>query len=441
MTESFVQTEGVALVDIVLQVDNTQTVPFLGTNVAFVKAELTEVARGFSEAVFTVEAATNDYVDNILRDAAGGATPRLRWRVGFGSPGGQVQWQNYQDYIILKYGASREGLGQQTGYLTKIHTADFLWELHRFSRTIPRKGKISEIVQQIADAQGLGSVIEQTSTTGSYVQSFQSDYEFILKRMLPRALNAKGAGNYQFFVRDGTLHFHTIDYQASVKQYSYYDSPGTSLVQVDAVQEHIPLGTSGVRSISYDPYSGDGVTILSDPQNTLRLANTAPQVETLDAARLNLITTIGPNRLQDSQAINSSMFEIGSIQNYHLKLTIPKTIFFRANDLISMVVQPRSSATPPWNGLYHVSRVKGIVDKTSIFSTVELYRGEYATSGDSFNALAQLGEPVIQSGNVAEGHDPNLAAVAVSSLTTGAGNAVSRNQILDTQNPNSAPTP
>lgn len=439
MPESFVQTEGVALVDIVLVVSNNQTVPFLGTNVAFVKAELTEVARGISRAIFTVESATSDYVDNLLRDVSGGMTPRLRWRIGFGSPSSQVQWQGYQDYIITKYGASREGLGQQTGYLTKLQAADTLWEISRFMRTIPRKGKISDIVQQIADSYDLATVIEPTSTTGSYIQSYENDYDFIMRRMLPRAVNASGSSNYQFFVRDGTLHFHTIDYQASVKEFSYYDSPGMKLIQLDSVQDHIPLGTSGVRTIVYDPYSGDSATILSDPANTLRLANTSPGVETLSAARLNIPATLGPNRLQDAQAINSSAFEQGSIQNYGLQLTIPKTIFFRANDLVSVVVQPRSSATPPWNGLYQVWRVTSLVDKSTITSTVDFYRGEYATAGASFAPLAQLGESVVQANNVAGGHDPNLAAVATSVLTTGAGNTVSNNQILDTQDPSSAP--
>jgi len=120
---------------------------------------------------------------------------------------------------------------------------------------------------------------------------------------------------------------------------------------------------------------------------------------------------------------------------YHLQLTIPKTIFFRANDLVRVVIQPKSAATPPWNGLYYVGQVVYFVDKNSVMANVDFYRGEYTTINNTFTPLAQLGESVVQPQRSAKGHDPNLVSVASSVLTRGSGNTVSRSRLLDTQNP------
>ncbi len=441
MAESFVQAEGVALVDMALRLSDVQSVPFLGTNVAFIKAEFTETSKGFSYAVFTVETSTRDYVDNFLSNTMAGETPILRWRLGFGTPGGAATWMMPQDYIIQSYGAVREGIGNQSGYFVKIKTADQLWAINRIKRTTARQGSVSDIVQQIADFYKLAAVIEPTKVTGGYVQSFQSDYRFILERLVPRAVNAQKRGNYQFYVRDGTLHFHTIDFQASLKEFSYYDSPGTKLVQIDKTQDNVEIGSAGVRNVVIDPYTGDASEILASPQNTLRLANTAPDVENLGGAELNLMSSLGTNRLPDAQAINSNMFESSGIQSYNLQLTVPKTIYFRANDIVRMVIQPKAGATPLWNGLYHTSQVVYIVDKSSITASVDLHRGEYSSSGDSFAALAQVDQTAIQPQRAAGGQDPNLVSVVSSVLTKGSGNTVSRSRLLDTQNPADALSP
>ena len=429
------------MVETALQVSNTEIVPLLGTDVIFVSAEITEVAVGYSTAVFTYDTATPDYVDNILKNTMSGATPIIRWRLGFGTPGGAATWTTQQDYVVQHYGAVRDGIGNQNGYRVKIYAADALWQIDRLKHTVGRNGKISAIVSSIADAYKLGKVIEPTVVTGGYIQSFQSDYVFIKDRMRPRATNSQNRGNYQFYVRDGNLHFHTIDYQSDLKTFAYYNSPGISLVQTDHTQEGIVWGTAGVRNVVADPYTGAFTEILSSTQNTLRLANTSPGVENLNGAQLNLMSSLGTNRLPDAQAINTSVFEGGNTKAYALQLTIPKTVFFRANDLVQMTIQPKVSTTPAWNGLYQASTVKYFVDRTSVFAKVELVRGEYSSGGSTFAPLAQIGEPVIQPQQAAAGRDPNFVSVDSSPVTKGTGNQLSKGRIVDTQDPEAAILP
>ncbi|MGV0949177.1 MAG: hypothetical protein ACOYB3_00800 [Azonexus sp.] len=436
MANEFVQREGIALLDIELRVSDTKTIPVLGQTVILHRAEITEVSEGISTATFFIQSATRDYVDKLLKEAQADKTPRIRWRLGIGFPEGAADWLPWQDHIVRSSGSALEGLGATSGYMTILKTADILWEIDRINRVAARKGKISEIVQQIADSLKLPSVIEPTKTNGLYYQSYLSDYEFIKQRMVPRALNDKKRGNYQFYLRDGTLHFHTIDYQAELKDFIYYNSPGSKLTVQDHSQELLDDGSSGVRVVYYDPYSGEYGAEESKPESTLRLSNTSPDTLKLKGAEKNIMVTLGTNRDIDSTSIAANVFEKAKAGIYTLSLTIPKTVFFRASDLLRVTIQPDNSQVPPSSGTYHIVSVVHNVDKTSLVSEITLRRGEFLSKDRSHSNLENAGEPVIQPRRGAVGQDPNFKSVASSSITKGSGKQMSRTVVLDTLNPN-----
>lgn len=436
MAIEFTQQDGVALAQMELRVSDTESVPVLSQEVLLNRAEVTEVCDGITSAVFTIQSATRNYVDNLLKKAQSEKTPTVRWRIGIGFPDGVAEWMPWQEHVIRSSSSALVGLGVASGYLTIIHTSDLLWEIDYINRTVARKGKISDIVQAIADSYSLPSVIEPTKTDGLYYQSFSSDYEFVKMRMVPRALNDKNRGNYQFYLRDGTLHFHTIDYRAELKNFVYYGSPGSNLTSQDFSQELIDAGSAGVRVVYYDPYTGKFGTELSKPEQTLRLGNTSPDLTSLAGAERNIMLTIGTNRDIDSTSIASNTFEFAKSGMYTLNLTIPKTIFFRANDLCRVTIQPNSGQVPPSSGTYQVFKIIHNVDKSSITSEVLMRRGEFLTKDKTHNNLNQPGSQVIQPDRAAKGQDPNLKAVASSSITKGAGKQMSRTVVLDTHDPN-----
>lgn len=436
MANEFVQREGLALLDLELRVSDTKTIHILSQSVILHRAEITETAHGVTHAKFVVLSATRDYVDKLLKEAQSDKSPRIRWRLGVGFPEGAAEWIPWQDHIIRNSVSGMEGLGAATGYLTIIETADLLWEIDRINRVVARKGKISDIVKQIADSHKLASVIEPTKTNGLYYQSYISDYHFILDRMVPRAINDKNRGNYQFYLRDGVLHFHTIDYQAELKDFVYYHSPGSKLTIQDHAQDLIDAGAAGARVIFYDPYTGIFGAESSRPENTLRLSTSAPDLASLNGAERNILLAVGTNREIDQTSIASNAYETAKSDIYTLNLTIPRSVFFRANDLCRITIQPDNNQVPPASGTYQVARIMHNVDRTSLVSEVMLRRGEYLTKDRTHSNLEKAGEPVIQPRRSAEGQDPNFKAVASSTVTKGAGKQVSRTTVLDTQNPN-----
>lgn len=419
-----------------LRVSNTETIPILNNTVMVNRAEITEVANGITKAKFYIVSSTRDYVDKLLKSAQSDKTPRIRWRLGIGFPDGVAEWIPWQDHIVRNSISGMEGLGVGTGYLTIIETADLLWEIDRVNRVAARKGKISEIVQQIAASYSLPSVIEPTKTNGLYYQSYISDYEFIMGRMVPRAINDKNRGNYQFYIRDGVLHFHTIDYQSELKDFIYFNSPGSKLTVQDHSQEFIDDGAAGARVVYIDPYTGIYGAETSKPENVLRLSTSSPDVKNLAGAERNILMTVGTNRDIDQTSIASNSYEIAKSGVYTLNLIIPRTVFFRANDLCRITIQPDTEQVPPSSGIYQVAKIMHNVDKTSLVSEVIMHRGEYLTKDRTHSDLAKSGEAVIQPRRGAEGQDPNFKAVSSSTLTKGSGKQVSKTVVLDTQNPN-----
>ena len=435
MSKDFAQRDGVALLDLELRTSNTRTVPVLGRSVILDRADITEVSHGISKARFTVVSSSVDYVDKLLREAQSGHTPRVRWRTGIGFPAGETEWLPWQEHIIKNSVSGMEGLGVSTGYTTIIDTADLLWDIDRINRVRAHKGKLSDIVKKIAESYKLPYVVEPTKNEGIYYQSYSSDYEFIYSRLVPRALNEKNRGNYKLFFKDGALHFHTLDYQASLKDYVYFYSPGSTLTVQDHAQDMIDAGSAGVRVVYIDPYTGISGTEISKPENTLRLSQAAPDVSKLKGAERNIMVTVGTNRTVDQLGIASNTYEAAKAEIYTLNLTVPRTLFFRASDICRVTIQPGSPVVPPSSGTYHVSKVKHVIEKTSIVSEIALHRGEFMTKEKNHGDLIKAGEAIAQSRRPAPGQDPNFKAVASSAITKGSQNKEARTVVLATQNP------
>ena len=130
-----------------------------------------------------------------LKKAFGSGDPKIQVRLGIGSPGGVMNWLPWQKHTIYKYGASLVGQAKETGWITTMKSRDALWSASRFNKITTRKGKVSDIVSQIAGENEMGTFIEPTSSPAwTFVQSRMSDVQFIQERMVPRAVNGSGRG-------------------------------------------------------------------------------------------------------------------------------------------------------------------------------------------------------------------------------------------------------
>jgi len=435
-----VTAEGSAIIEAHVRVpDTNELIPFFTPDVVFIGAKIVETVSGFMNWEITVETTGRNFVDNFLKNASAGATPRIRVRLGIGSVTSDVVWLPWQELIVRQPVSKILGLGTTAGYQSLIVASDLTWEINRINRVLSRKGTISSIVQNIADFYGVPAVVEPTKYEGIWLQSFISDYKFIRWRMMSRALNDKGRGNFKFFMRDNVLHFHTMDYQTDIKEFSYFLSPGTSLVLTDVSQEALEHGAGGVRYVAHDPYSGISQEFLEDRSKALVLGNEAPRGYAIKGIQKNVMYHIGSNRSPEVLALANSVYEDAKSQSFRSELIIPQSVFFRAGDIVNLVVNPTSGQTTPTSGYYYVPKVIYFVDKTSLISTVTFERGEWLGSTNSQAALVQSGENVLTAQNAIQGQQLNLNAAASSQITKGAGNEASRTRFLDAHDPNTAP--
>jgi len=435
-----VTTEGNVIIEAHIRVPGSnELIPFFQADMALVSATIVETVEDISTWEITVETASRNFVDNYLKNASAGATPRLRVRIGIGSLTGEMIWQPWQELIIRQPISKVVGLGEGSGYYTTVIASNLLWEINRINRVLARKGTVSNIVQEIADFYGLPAVIESTKYEGIWVQSYISDFKFIKLRMMHRALNDKGRGNYKFFVKDNVLHFHTIDYQTDLKTFNYQANAGTSLVLTDASQEALVDGAAGFRYVTHDPYSGIMQEILEDRSKVLVLGNEAPRGYDIKGIQKNVLFHIGSNRSPEALALATSRYEDAKSGAFIAELTIPKTLFFRAGDIVNLIVNPTQGQTTPTSGYYYVPRLVHHVEKMSVTTAVTFERGEWQGAVSNQPALVQSGENILTPQNSIQGQTLNANAVQSSQITKGAGKETSRNLFLDARNPNTAP--
>jgi len=320
------------------------------------------------------------YVDGVLNALSMAAVPTIFVRVGQPNSAGATQWGVWQQHILQEYRA----IYKTSGHVIRVDTSDRLFELARASKTIARTGLVSDIVVAIAKENGLDTLVEQTKGSWSYIQTQQSDYDFIVNRLIVRAQNEAGQANYRFFVRDNVLHFHTVGYQASIRQIDYLKSPGTELVEVDQAPKLVGQGGSGVRLITHDMYAGMSNVVAESPEKALRYANRIPKTANVDGGSKFIRYHLGPNGDAEAEAIAQHYYESQRAGAYQVEISLERAVNLRLNDVIWLTVSS-GVANSPWTGYYNLMGVTHSIRQGTISSLLIMQRGECsgtATVGD-----------------------------------------------------------
>lgn len=365
---------GQAVTELQLVIPDGETLSF-SEEATLIKTTVTETVFGFSTCSHTIQTTSIDYVDRLLKKVYSHGNPKIRYRIGFGLPG-NYYWQPWQEHFIVEFKALGRGLGAHAGHLTRINTADPLWSMGRFTKVAVRKGKISTVLKQIADENQLESVIESTQGEGIYIQSFQTDSHFISHKLIPRSTNDKGRGDYRLYVKDGALHFHTPDYQSTLKHLDYYAAAGSDLIQKNNSQEVFATGGSGMRLVTHDPYTGLSKEVVFNPNMTLKLGNTAVNLADIRGTVVNSFYHIGSNRHEETEAIVNNGYESMKSKAFEVYFKLPNALFLRASDFLNLTLNTSPEKTSTWSGIYHVSSVSHAIVNGAIKSSVTLHKGE-----------------------------------------------------------------
>lgn len=433
--------DGRVTVQVELQLPNNKFIPFDDINVIHVSSSIRESVKGSSSHELVVRTPTTDYIDTVLRAVQSKGTPKVRYRVGVGFSGNFV-FLPWQEQIISNFSAVLEGVGVTAGHFIRMDLKDILFTMSRSTKVISRRGSIGDIVRQIAIENGINAtVIEPTLGEGLWIQSFVDDEDFVRRRLVHRAVNKKGRGNYNFFVQDNALHFHTPDYQAQLKELIYYQTNSIGLTQLDESQPMLEYGASNVRVVSYDPYTASISEISSDPNKALRFGNVITPLTAIPGADLNLPFHISTNSSQEAVNMAQAVYENARSQTLGLKIDLGRSIFLRIGDLVRITITPSSSRNSVWSGMYFVTDASYQIENGAMVSIFVVKRGEYQTNKMSPTQVSLLGSSLIVSDQDAPGQPINLKLAEHSDLTHGTGKSSYTSIFVDTQDTNTAPNP
>lgn len=412
MASPIQQVEGQAVVEFQITLPDQPALPLTSANVTYRESSMLEDVYGKKEYRHVFSIPYPEFVNDVLRTAMFSGTPAFRSRLGLGQPG-KMQWLPWQEHYIVHYSAVIEGYGHRL----EITTSDALFKMGRSNKTAARKGKISDMVAQIAEENSVDYVIEPTKGDFLYIQNFVDDTWFISNRLLNRAINAKGRGNFVFYVLDNVLHFHTPDFQTTVKTVEYYHQPTALLAQVDRSQQLWDEGISGTRLVLHNPLTGKSQEVANDPSSALRLAKGIYDLTSVTSGKRNVVYHQSANRQEEAEAYAQNIYEQARMNTFEVNVDIEKNIGIRTGDIINLVVNQRPEKTTAWSGYYFVTGVVYTIVGNAITMKLILRRGEIAP--DPKNVVTQAANLQLVPQNEAPGQDLNVAEAKNSLLTSG----------------------
>lgn len=357
-----------------------------------------------------------DYVNRFLKSVSNSGDALLLARMGMVA-GARKRFSEWQTFRLLGYSATPFVEGSDI----MLRFADGLSVMDRVAKTRAHSGKMSAIVKAICDEYGFSSIIEETSGSkdASYIQSFQTDFDFITSRVVPRSVNAKGQGGYQFYIIDDIVHFHTVAYKAELKSIRYFNpGPSSRLVISDESQERIEDGAGGVKLITSDCYTGESRDVDSKQDKLINFANATPDFKDR-SFDMEVPYHVGGNRHDEAVAMAQALYAESYINMFSSQLTLTNLPFISIGDILNLELK-QTKSTSPWSGLFSVRSVVHDYVKGEVKSTYLISRGELLTRNLETRAVYdELSLDTQLSETFATGQLLNMQEVAGSSQTAG----------------------
>jgi hypothetical protein len=247
----------------------------------------------------------------------------------------------------------------------RVETADMLWAMNRTQRTRPQRGLAYDILVNIAKDYKMG--LKCTSNTQvSYIQSRETDYEFLVTRLSKRILSQyPHRGNFRLQVRselDGTafLCFAPFRDKAAPVNWWYVNITDPALgihgkiEFVNQVPIRMATGASGVRVIVADPYRKSFGDAQSPDFKAMEAAAFQNQAQKTDFEAGNPVTapfqytvcdTAQEVALDSALALATGIAEAARMGNYEAVFTIAGQPWFIPGDRVTLL----SAAPTPSN--------------------------------------------------------------------------------------------
>lgn len=336
----------------------------------------------------------------------------IRWGIDTGT---NVTWGPIEFCRVLRVsGEMQNNAATDSSYPFEMSLVGELYELDIQQRIVARNGKISDIVEQIAKKYGLGTLIEPT---GDYkvtlIQSYETDFQFLMSRLRPVAVNTSGIAGYYLYVQDGVLHFHTRDYKQE-PMLLYYNLSASNLISSDDVQDHARVGGDTTTLVTYDPL--EGRTLVTDT-NPLLYAKFGKRISGAEGGALWKAHS-GPNQISFEINQSQANYSLNRDQYERVSFSGVNMLGLRAGCILNLQLSGLDDSS---GGYYYVERINMKINGGSSISVITTIRGELngGRSGGSIREADSI------SGDLpppfsAIGRDPNFSVASSTSIGQGA---------------------
>lgn len=290
--------------------------------------------------------------------------------------------------------------------------ADELYGLNTKQRVVHRKGKISQIVEEIAAAYKMVPVVEPTGGPPlSLVQSFETDYAFIKERLLVSAASASGVADYYLYARGNELHFHTKAYKKTPLIVLYNvkaDSGASALIANDRAQDSSVSGGGLAKVVAYSPLTGKTVVADSDPEKYIKFGQRLSEAEGLYLWGAH----IGQNQADFELATNQARYSFSRDHYERISFAITNIIGLESGTVIALQLpNPGDSLS----GFFHVEGVHVNISGGAANMAVTASRGEFASLRQPAAQVRLGGNPQVVQPQEAPGGDPTFESEPVNS--------------------------
>ena len=343
----------------------------------------------------------------------------VRFRIGV-SQGSSTIWRAWEThYLFEAQFIAKDQNASNSGYPMRLITVDNLYTLDLNERLQCKSGTVDQIVGQMLTSYAFaGSAIEPTKDKFSFIQSFDTDYELLRDRLLPAANNTKGLGNYQLYVQDDQLHFHTPGWKLNGVKNLAYGAPGvpaSNLIFIDRIGQVQLEGAGGVRNVAYDPLTGRATTNLTRASQTLQLADVSGVYKRI----VHDTSHVGQNQLSHEVAGAQNIYEIAQLNSYRISFKFANQPFLRPGDMVNLQL---ASANDSWAGLYYLFSSKISVISGRMVGVYALMRGELSDAQENFTGLNAVDpNAIVNSPHMGPGMNYNTTTAGTTNLLTGTG--------------------
>ncbi len=328
------------------------------------------------------------------------STVPVYFRIGVEDFDGFMYWWEWEEHYITGY-KLHPPRKNEVVELT-VFTNDFLTLWQGANRLISRSGSTSSIAGEIAKYYGMEkrSFIEESSVSGEWLQSGQSDLDFLLKRMMPRSMNKDGIGGYVLYAKQDNFFFCTPSYTSAQGQYlsNLWVIPysaktkGGSPTHNTIVQEYkypraYNAGGNGYSLSVCDPYNPPTFPSASEYRdNAVRLGEYTPE-RLQGEGKTPKPYHIGVNGEKEAQAIAQHVYADSARFTFDLAIRIVNNIQPKLGDYVYF------ASDGPSNGLYLVNFLRVSYEDGSLTSFLGLSRGhaEISDDGAAYADLTKAG--------------------------------------------------